>query len=140
MLSLLAAFFYGVAAVLTKIGVVSYTSPIVGVAIALLTGTVVMLPAALKGPKAGMRGKRSAITYLLLAGVCSGTGATLYYVALATAKVTVATSITSANPLVTIMLTQLFFRRLERITPRIMMGAVLVVGGVILTTLGRNTP
>lgn len=136
--SLLAGFFYGVAAVLTKVGVADFTSPFVGAAIAFLAGLVIMLPASARGVKAAVTGQRRDIIYVLASGVLAAGGIISYYAAFTTTPVAVVTSITSANPLVTILLANLFFQGVERISPRIIMGAVLVVGGVVLVTLGRN--
>lgn len=134
--SLLAAFFYGVAAVLTRIGVRD-TSPIVGAAIAFLTGMVIMIPLSARGLSTGLKADRTSILYLLLSGLLASLGIMAYYAAMATTPVAVVTSITSANPLATILLAHVFFRRMERITKRVVMGAVLVVAGVVVVTIGR---
>lgn len=136
--SLLAAFFYGVAAVLTRIGVRDYTSPIVGAAIAFVTGIVIMFPVSARGLKTGLKGNRTGILYLLLSGLLAALGIMAYYAAMTTTPVAVVTSITSANPLATILLAHVFFHHLERITPRVIIGAALVVAGVVVVTIGRH--
>ena len=44
----------------------------------------------------------------------------------------------AVNPLTAILFGQIFIRNMERLTPRILGGALLVVVGVIIISLGRN--
>jgi drug/metabolite transporter (DMT)-like permease len=50
--------------------------------------------------------------------------------------VVVVSPIASVNPLMAIALAHLFLKRMERITPRIIAGAVLVVAGVTAIAIG----
>lgn len=137
-LSLLAGFVYGIAAVLTRVGLVNFDSPIVGAGIAFFAGMVIMLPPSVRGLGSGIRGNHSDVIYVTASGVLSAAGIMAYYAAMSTTPVSVVTSITSANPLATILLAHVFFNRMERITKRVVIGAVIVVVGVAVVAIGRS--
>jgi uncharacterized membrane protein len=60
---------------------------------------------------------------------------TLYYVALQVAPVTLVIPIIATSPLVVVVLSRLFLPRLERVSPRLVAGAVVVVVGAIAVTV-----
>lgn len=72
--------------------------------------------------------------YLFLggSGVAAGVGVTAMYFGLQAAPVVVVSPLSSAHPLVALLLTYLFLQHLERVSLRIALGAALVVMGVAL--------
>lgn len=84
-----------------------------------------------------LRAPRSALFMMALAGIASSFGVFFMFSALSKAPVTLASPIGALNPLVAMALTHIFLQRLERVTPRMIAGAALVVVGVILVILGR---
>ena len=46
--------------------------------------------------------------------------------------------VAGAHPLVAIVLTHIFLQRLERVTVRTVLGALLVLGGIVLIALGTD--
>lgn len=136
-----AAASYGTAAVLIREGVSSYGSPFAGVTIALVTGLVLLAPLAWRARRqqaVDWRPGRVAILFVLASGFSSLLGFSSNVFALSRLPVVVATPITSAYPLITVLLVRLFLRRHEPIRPRTVWGALFVVAGVVLVTVGRQ--
>ncbi|MBI3089670.1 MAG: EamA family transporter [Candidatus Tectomicrobia bacterium] len=72
--------------------------------------------------------------YVLGTGLCSSIGVLFYWLALSRESVAVVVSINSAFPLLTILLSAILLRQDERITLRLVLGALLVVAGVVIVT------
>ena len=78
----------------------------------------------------------SGYLYMLGAGCASAFGVSCWYLALSKAPVVLVAPIIAINPLVTIVLSFLFLKRLEQLTKRTIYGAVCVVFGIILISVG----
>jgi len=59
------------------------------------------------------------------------------YYALDLGKVTVVIPIASTGPLFSLTLSALFLRDVEKVTPKIVIGACLIISGVLLITLWK---
>lgn len=132
-----AALAYGVSAVLVRQGVADMTTPLVGAAIALLSGTLVLAAIGARSPESNLRQKKRSVALLLIAGVAAGAGIVSSFFALSMAPVVVVSPLQSTSPLFALLWSYLFLGKLERITLRVIMGTVLVVGGVALVAIGR---
>ena len=79
-------------------------------------------------------GKMSApgLRWSLLAGVGLACGIGFFYSALGRAPLSVAAPILGVSPLVAYLFVRILLRDVERVTPRILLGAILVVSGVAL--------
>jgi drug/metabolite transporter, DME family len=75
---------------------------------------------------------RNCFGWFLAAGITISSGMTCIYYALDLGKVSVVIPVSSTGPLFSLLLTWLFLRDVERVTPRIVMSAALMVGGVVL--------
>ena len=75
---------------------------------------------------------RNCFGWFLAAGITISLGMTCIYYALDLGKVSVVIPVSSTGPLFSLLLTWLFLRDVERVTPRIVMSAALMVGGVVL--------
>jgi len=62
---------------------------------------------------------------------------TSIYYALDLGKVTVVIPVASTGPFFSLLLSALFLRDVERVTLKIVLGAALIVGGVLLITLWK---
>lgn len=136
-----AAASYGTAAVLIREGVSTYGSPLAGVTVALATGLVLLAPLAWRARRQqvpGWRPGRVAILFVLASGFSSLLGFSANVYALSRLPVVVATPITSAYPLITVLLVRLLLRRHETVNRRTAWGALLVAAGVVLVTVGRH--
>ena len=74
---------------------------------------------------------------MAMAGVVGTAGITMNFFALTHAPVATVAPVLAASPLFALILTHLFLQRLERVTPRIWLGAILVVVGVTVITLSN---
>jgi transporter family protein len=80
---------------------------------------------------------RSALIMMALAGVCSSFGIFLMFSALARAPVMLASPIVATYPLIAMTFTHIFLQRLERVTLRMVLGAILVAVGITFVVLGQ---
>jgi uncharacterized membrane protein len=80
---------------------------------------------------------RQCFWWFLAAGVTISLGMTCIYYALDLGKVSVVIPISSTGPFFSLILAALFLRDVERVTSRIVVSAVMIVGGVTLLTLWK---
>ena len=136
-----AAAAYGTSGVLIKTGLNNYGSPFTAITIATITGLVVLSPLAFASWRSqgkGWRPERRALLFILASGLCAITGFSSNTLALSTLPVTIVAPISSAYPLVTVLLVLIFLRQSEIVSWRTMAGAALIVAGVILVALNRQ--
>ena len=131
-----AALAYGSSAVLIRVGVVDLAPPLVGAALAMLSGTLVLALVGVGNPESNLRGKKRSVAFLLLAGVVGGFGVLSSFLALSMAPVVIVNPLQSINPLFTLLWAHLFLGQLEKITLRLLLGTLLVVVGITLITIG----
>ncbi len=138
---------YGATNVMAKQTLEVFDSPLIITMLSMVVGMVVLAP--LVGVSAAQSGvhrdkdlrfPRSlwALRWVALAGVASGIAVISLYFAVQRADVVVISPIVSSSPLITLLLAHLFLARLERVTKRLVLGAVLTVGGVALVVLGSQ--
>lgn len=132
-----AALAYGSSSVLIRQAVGALAPPLVGAAIALLSGTLALAVIGARGLKTSLAQSRKSIGFLLLSGVAASLGIISSFFALSMAPVVIVSPLQSTNPLFALLWSYLFLGRLERITRRLVLGTILLVAGVILVTLGR---
>lgn len=131
-----AAMSYGTSQVLTRQGVSNLAPPLVGAFIALAWGTLgFSLMSVRSVARAGERSWRGTM-FFALAGVFSACGIMLMFQALKRGEVVIISPVLATNPLFTLVFAALLLRGVERVTPRIVAGALLVVAGVVVLTLG----
>jgi drug/metabolite transporter (DMT)-like permease len=136
-----AAAAYGTSGVLIKVGLNAYGSPFTAITIATVTGMLVLFPLALgswRSQGAGWRPGRRALLFILASGLCAITGFSANTLALSVLPVTVVTPISSTFPLVTVLLVLIFLRRSEIVSWRTLLGAALIVAGVVVVALNRR--
>ena len=138
--SLGAALCYGSVALVGRKIVSDYAPPMVATAFSLVIGTVVVALMFQGHLLSDLRSKppRKAWLYVALAGCASAWGVSFWYLALGEAPVVLVAPLVGTSPLVSILLTHLFLQRIERVTWKTAVGALLVVGGVTLVTLGNQ--
>jgi drug/metabolite transporter, DME family len=135
-----AAIAYGTNAVLTRRGLAQYGSPFRAIVIALTTGVLVLAPLAVRAYRAqgeGWRMERRALLFIIFSGLSAILGYCSNVLALSVLPVVVVAPISSTYPLVTVFLVRLFLRGHEDVSPRMVLGALCVVTGVILVTVFR---
>ena len=71
-----------------------------------------------------------------LAGICQGLAVAALFQALSRAPVTVVSPISASSPVITLVLSHIFLRRMESISVVLVMGTLLSVTGVVIVVLG----
>jgi drug/metabolite transporter, DME family len=130
------ALFFATDNVVRKIALHEVPSPFLGVTIAVFSGFVIALAAYLLWP--GSRHERmldAGAPYFAAAGVLQGGAMLAVYAALNQGMVSVVVPLYTSSPLFVLPLSALLLRGLDRVTPRIVAGAIAVVLGVVLVSL-----
>ena len=134
--SLCAACAYGTTQVLVRSGITDLqTPPLVGSALALLSGTIVLSVFGLRDLGTKLEQEKKSVGLMLIEEIFAGSGVLTSFFALSIAPVTTVSPLTATNPLFALLWSFLFLSRLEKINLRVVMGTVLVVVGVILITI-----
>ncbi|MBM2832183.1 MAG: hypothetical protein HW414_1235 [Dehalococcoidia bacterium] len=133
--ALLAALCWSAANLLIRRGVTTLAPPLASAPISLFFASLILIPppeTLSSLPKAGRK-----LWLIVVAGLCSGSGTLLFYSAMSLAPVVIVSPLGNLGPLVTILGSHLFLRRLEKVTPRLVGGALLVLAGAATVTIGR---
>ncbi len=138
--ALLAAAIYGLSQVLQRKIVTETAPPLVTTAFALMFGFIFLFALFHRSTLRDI-GKvpKRAWFFVILAGLTSSYGVLFLFLALSKSPVVLVSPVVSTNPLVTMTLTYLFLQHLERVTPRIVIGGLLIIGGATLITLTGST-
>ena len=80
---------------------------------------------------------RAGLVWFALSGVFSGCGVCLLYLALDRAPLVVVSPVVAINPMVTLLLTHILLKRLEKISIRTILGSCLVVTGVVVVIVSK---
>ena len=136
-LPLVAAMFFGVEPILAKVGLAEGTPPMVGLAIKTLAALAALVGyLGWRGSLSGLRGRvRQNRRWYLAAGVAYTVFLVAFYLGLEAAPVVVVIPIFQTSPLFVILLSAVFLRRMERITPRLVAGASVVIAGAAVVTI-----
>ena len=136
---LLASLLAGCSQVLRKVGLGAVPHPFLAAAVTSSSSFVVaLLTLWVSGKgKEFLRLDRRALPFYLPAGVAVSLGMVSIYYALDLGKVTVVIPISSIGPFFSLIFSALFLRDMERVTLRIVLGAALIIGGVLLITLWK---
>ena len=138
---------YGATNVMAKQTLEVFDSPLVITTLSMVVGIVVLAP--LVGVSTAQSGVHRetgqgvsknlwSLRWVALAGIASGIAVISLYFAVQRADVVVISPIVSSSPLITLLLSHLFLARLEQVTRRLVFGAMLTVGGVVLVVLGNQ--
>ena len=129
---------YGASLILAK-QVVEDTPPLLAATLGMTFGLLVLAVISAPDVRRDVGTRKRAWVWAALGGLAAGSGITLMFLAISNAPVVVVAPILAMNPLTAILFSQIFLRGMERITWRVLIGALLVVAGVIIITLGQNT-
>jgi uncharacterized membrane protein len=129
-----AALCFGTVAIIRKLGL-SETGPIYGAAVNMTTALIAFtLFLWASGNRQAMGCRGSSLWYFIGAGVAENTGVCLMIVALSLGQVSLVVPLSGTAPLFVLPMTWLFLRRVEKLTWRIVVGSILIVGGVGVLT------
>lgn len=136
---LLASFLAGSSQILRKVGLEAMPHPVIAAAVTATSSlTVVSLTLwASSKRKAILNLDRRCLPHYLAAGLAISLGMVMVYYALDLGKVVVVIPISSTGPLFSLTLTALFLKGVERVTLKIVLGAALIISGVVLLTVWK---
>ena len=136
---LLASLCYGTSLFLRKVGLNLCGSPILGVLFTGGTSWVIIATAIAASRNYTRFGevRRKSLLYFLIAGCSTCVAWYSLFHALHLERVSIVTPIATSYSLLTLPLSYLFLRNMERITRRVVLGTVLVVGGIAALCLGK---
>jgi len=132
-----AAISYGTSQVLTR-SATDDTSPMVGALIALFFGTLgfaLLSARTLVKNRNGGGNTRRGVPLVVGGGIFSACGVLLMFLALQRGEVVAVSPVLATNPLFTLVFAVVLLRGMERITLRVVAGALLVVAGVIVLSV-----
>ncbi len=130
----LSASCFGVVAIIRKIGL-SQAGPLFGSAVNIAAALVIFATFLLvSGNRDAMMCNGRSLAYFIGAGAAENGGVFLALVALSLGKVSVVTPLTGTAPLFVLPMTSFFLRGVEKLSWRIVLGAILIVLGVFLLT------
>ena len=129
-----AATCFGIVQIIRKVAL-GGIGPIAGTAINLTTALIAFSALMIASRHRGIYACRGrTLLYLILAGVVENAGVFLTIIALTHGAVSVVTPLTAAAPVFVLLFTPLFLRGVEVLTPRVVVGTVLILVGVYLIT------
>lgn len=138
---------YGATNVMAKQTLQVYDSPLMMTALSMMVGIVVLSPlvgasalhsGVIRAGNQGILESLASLRHVAAAGLASGIAVIALYFAVQRADVVVVSPIVSSSPLVTLFLAHVFLARLEQITPQLIAGTLLAIGGVALVVLGSQ--
>ena len=138
---------YGATNVMAKQTLEVFDSPLVITMLSMLVGMLVLAPlVGASTARSGVHREKGqgfsknlwSLRWVALAGIASGIAVISLYFAVQRADVVVISPIVSSSPLITLFLAHVFLTRLERVTKRLLFGALLAVSGVVLVVIGNQ--
>ena len=135
---LLGAVAFGVSTTLRKSGLMTVPLPLLAAAVTVGTAFVVLLfIIQVRGGRRALKFHRQSNGWLFGAALVN-TGAILsFFSALNLGKVVRVEPLVACNPLLTILWAAIFLRQIERLSPRIIFGALVTVAGTVLVVTAR---
>jgi uncharacterized membrane protein len=135
--ALLAAIFFGLAIVFRKMGLNMLNEPLFGVTVGFVTSLVfyAMMCISFKSMRASISLTRNDILYLSGAGAFLTAGWLALFYALSHGDAVIVAPLTSLHPLMVVGLSYLFFKDMESVTFKTVLGIIIVLIGVLLITL-----
>jgi len=136
---ILASLLAGFSQVLRKFGLAAVPHPFLAAAVTASSSFIVaLLTLWVSGKSKEMwRINKGCLVFYLPAGVAVSLGMVSIYYALDLGQVTVVIPISSTGPFFALIFSALFLRDVERVTLRIVLGACLIIAGVLLITLWK---
>lgn len=133
----LAALLYAFSYIARKLGVNASRAPILGAVVTTATSLILLIVMILssKGLRNRLHVERSSAWPLLLSGVISSLAWVLQFFALGSGDAVVVVPLMDTAPLFGVAFSYSFLRGVERVTSRVILAALAVVGGAILLSL-----
>ena len=134
--TILAATSTGLSSVLFKTVLLRLPSPLFGAWLGACLGVVLYPFVAFLFPSGErFRLRRSAWPWLICGGASMATAIYSLFAAIHHGMVSIVTTLYQISPLIVLVLAVLFLRKLERVTPRVVAGGLMTVGGGVLVSV-----
>ena len=128
---------YGAWAVITKTAITNYDiPPLLFAAVTFAFGTFMFAPVLVYSAPRAFKSSKQALALFALSGIGSGIAIIALSFGLEKGDVSVVGPIIAVSPLVTLVLVRIFLERLETISPTVVIGSLLVVGGTFMVVVG----
>jgi DME family drug/metabolite transporter len=132
---LLGAIFFGAASILRRSAMPEISSPLAGLTLSLVFSLVSAVIWLWLGRQ--RLGLNRGTSYFFIGGAIQGLALVLVYTALSIGHVAVVVPLYTSSPLFILVLSPIVLRRLERLTPRIVGGALTVLTAVLLISANQ---
>jgi len=134
----IAAALYGISVFLRKLGLNQVHSPIMGAMMTSLSSWILLtLFLSRKTIRRDFINlNRKATGFFLISGGCTSLAWLSFFYALSMGKVVVVSPVQTSHPLFTVLLSYLFLRNVERVTYKPFIGALLIIAGISLLSIG----
>jgi drug/metabolite transporter (DMT)-like permease len=136
-LPLIAAFFFGLEPIFASIGLQEGTSLFVGLTIKTIAALSVFVLYLIW--RDSLPGREDVFNedfrWVVLAGLSSTGFLLAYYAGLSVSRVSIVVPIVQTSPLLVVAMSIVFLSRLERVTPKLIVSATIIVAGGIIVTL-----
>lgn len=133
-----AAACYGGSNLAAKALSLEYGSPLVVAAMGVLFGSLLLGFCSGKQTFTSIVSDRRGVMFLTFSGWSAAIAVVSLYYAFTMSDVVIISPIAAINPLITILLAQLFLSRIEKVSLAVFLGAMLAVVGVILVIIGGS--
>ena len=134
---LVAGVCYGAWSVITKTAITDYDiPPLLFAAATFAFGTFMFAPLLVYSAPRAFKSSEQALGLFALSGLGGGVAVIALSFGLQKGDVSVVGPILSASPLITLILVRIFLERLEIISPTVVIGSLLVVGGTVMVVVG----
>ena len=135
--ALISALGYGSGAIVSKHVVTNHTGPITATAFSLLFGAILVFSLFYKDLMVDFKSSPTkAWMPVIFTGISASIGVTFWFLSVVKLPLVVSAPLVGAYPLVSIILAWIFIRRLDRITWKTLCGALLVILGITLVSIG----
>jgi drug/metabolite transporter (DMT)-like permease len=133
---LAAASLYALSGIVRKAALTLLPEPVLGAVVGALA-SLVTFPIVLRlmNRQGDLRLTRGSVPYFAAAGVVNSVAWISMFIATQSGSVSVVSAIIGANPLFGLILSAVFLRDVERITPRTIAGCLIIVAGITVITL-----
>ena len=137
-LAVCSAFCYALTSLTTKIIVNDHTTPLIGVTGSLMFGSLVMVAISGKDLITPFKGPKGPLISLILTGVSSGVGITSTFFAMSYSPIIVVAPLLATYPVFTLALSPILLRKLDILSPIVVISTITIVIGVVLIVFGNN--
>jgi drug/metabolite transporter, DME family len=135
---ILAAIVFGISTNLRKTGLTVIPQPLLAAAVTLATAFLALLIIVrFRGGKKALRFNRDSSRWLFGAALVNSGAILSFFAALNVGQIVRVEPVVACNPLLTLLWTSIFLRQIEKLSGRIILGALVTVAGTVLVVTAK---